>query len=767
MTPQDRLVAVALNRPMRTEYAYTLPAAASLEDFPVGALVEVPLGSRSEIGCIVEHDPPVGEGALFKVRAVERRVAGRYVLAPEIIALCRWLADYYCCSLGEALSTASMIGFSDVEAHARVGYRLQAGATGQRLTTKQREAADRLASLTPVQPFDSLAAVAEAAQCSPAIARKLVDAGVLIPVETLPSDFPYELPSSDVKPEPTDEQTAAIDAIRSHMDSASFGVFLLHGITGSGKTEVYLRLIEHALAHGRSALCLVPEIALTPQTVDRFARRFQREIGVFHSQMTRTEKRVLWEKIRAGRVRLVIGARSAAFAPLPNLGIVIVDEEHEASYKQSETPRYHARDLLILRASRLAIPVVLGSATPSLESYENAERGKYRLLRLTHRPAGFQLPEVRLISMGREALQNPEAGFTLFSEELRSAIATRLERREQSILFLNRRGFSNFLMCPSCRWVARCHDDDIVLTVHRRGQGRRQREEPMELELFPGPLEKQDAILKCHFCGARHDYPTACPECGEEGLVAFGAGTQRVEEGLQSIFPSARILRLDQDTISGRQAWLKAWEQMVTGEADIILGTQMIAKGLHLERVTLVGVLLADIGLYIPDFRAEERVFSLLMQVAGRAGRGNMGEVLLQTYMPRHAGILMASRHDYEGFFRAEMDRRRRLRFPPCERLTALTISDSVFERALSTARNLGAILRRRVHRLPDPRPVILGPQAAPIERLAGRFRQRILLRCPQQRQNANLLNAALADEAWRPANTTRLTVDVDPMDML
>ncbi|MBI1289732.1 primosomal protein N' [bacterium] len=761
MTP--RLVSVALNRPMREPYAYEVPPELA-PDMEVGALVEVPLASKTEIGCVVQLDPPLDPAAMFKLRPVARRVSGAFVLDSEIIGLCRWLSDYYLCGLGEALATASMIGFSDTEARARISWQVDEHWSGGKLTPRQREAADHLQDHRS-EEFDSVAAIAEAGHCSAAVAKKLTEVGFLRAKETMPEDFAVPLPPPDSKPILADEQQVAVDAVTILIREGRFGVSLLHGITGSGKTEVYLRLIEEAFAHGRTALCLVPEIALTPQTVDRFARRFQEEIGVFHSQMTRLEKRILWEKIRAGRVRLVIGARSAAFAPLPNLGIVIVDEEHESSYKQGESPRYHARDLLVVRASRLSIPVVLGSATPSLESYDNAVKGKYALLRLATRPTGLQLPEVKIVSLGREAIQNPEAGFTLFSEELLAGIRERLARGEQSIVFLNRRGFSNFLMCSNCRWVARCNDDDIVLTIHRRGRGKKN--EDLELELFPGPLERNDATLRCHFCGTYHDYPEKCPECGEDGLVALGAGTQRIEEALARHFPDAKILRLDQDTVGGRQAWLKAWQEMVSGEAQIILGTQMIAKGLHLERVTLVGVILADVGLYIPDFRAEERVFSLLMQVAGRAGRKDMGEVLLQTYMPRHAGIQMAAKHDYEGFFRFEMEKRRKLRFPPVERLAALTISDSDRARAIHAARTLATILRRRVNQVDAPRPVVLGPQPAPVERLAGRFRQRVLLRCATHRPIAALLSRSLADEQWRPGATTRLSVDIDPQDML
>jgi primosomal protein N' (replication factor Y) len=755
-------LSVALNRPLRTAYTYRVPP--QIEgDFPIGALVEVPLGTAKEIGCVVAQEPPVERG-LLHFRDVVRRVAGDFLITPEIMELARWVAGYYCCSHGEALAAASVVGFSDLDAKARTVWRVSS-ENPAKLTTKQ---ADALAALrgSDEAEFTTLTAVAAAAGCTPAVARKLADAGGLDEVELAPLPT-HSIPPPEVPPTLSDEQQVAYDAVREALLAPRYETFLLFGATGTGKTEIYLRLIADALAEGGTALCLVPEIALTPQTVERFARRFQQEIGVFHSQMTKQEKRNIWAKIRSGEIRIVIGARSACFAPLPNLRVLIVDEEHEGTYKQGETPRYHARDVLAVRAQRLGVPLLLGSATPSIESFDNAQRGKYHLLRLAKRPSGFALPVVRTIAMGRDAITPAEGGFTLFSQELQEAIRARLAAGEQTILFMNRRGFSNFLMCSACRWVARCAEDDIVLTVHRRRGGREETvAEEQELALFPKALARDQASLKCHYCGERHSYPTRCPECGSEELIAFGSGTQRIEEGIARLFPQARILRMDQDTITTRQVFLKAWQEMVSGEAQIILGTQMIAKGLHLERVTLVGVILADIGMFIPDFRAEERVFSLLMQVAGRAGRERPGEVIFQTYMPDHPAIRLAAAHDYEGFFRSEMERRRRLRFPPVEKLTALTISDNDLERSVREARQLAVILRRRGHQLSNAS-TVLGPQSAPVSRLAGRFRQRILLRSASARANAELLSRSLADEQWNPPASVRLSIDVDPKDLM
>ncbi|MCC7393187.1 primosomal protein N' [Candidatus Sumerlaeota bacterium] len=761
MNSTPRIAAVALNRPFDGPLSYTVPDALANE-IMVGRLVEVPLGPQKEIGCVVEYPATIPEHGNFRLRPIVRVVSPGYVIDREIFELTRWVAEYYMCSLGEALAVSSMIGFSDLAWKARAQYRLANDWRSAELTKRQREVATLL-SETLFAESRPLPVLAKIANATAALLKKLVDAKVLeLEAEALPA--PFALPPPDVMPELFEEQRAALQVIEASRVRGDFGVFLLHGVTGSGKTEVYLRLIDAALKEGRTALCLVPEIALTPQTVERFERRFQQEVGVFHSQLSRREKILLHEKIRRGVIRIVIGARSAVFSPLPKLGVIIIDEEHDSSYKQGETPRYHARDVAIMRASRLKIPIVLGSATPSFESFDNALKGKFTHLKLTTRPAGLRMPDVRIVPMGGATVTaTPEAG--MLSPQLRDAIADRLAKGEQSLLFLNRRGFSNFLMCQSCKWVARCPNDDIVLTIHRKSQARSGGDSEWQLDIFPRPLPTDEAFLKCHFCGQRHVYIRSCPKCGEEALVALGTGTQRVEEGLHRAFPGANILRLDQDTIGGRRAFIAAWQKMLSGEAQIILGTQMIAKGLHLERVTLVGVILADVGLFIPDFRAEERTFSLLMQVAGRAGRANMGEVLLQTYLPHHPAIQLASQHNYEAFFDAEMKRRRKVRFPPVERLIALTLSDENLPRVQNEARALASILRRLENRDDLHGPAVLGPQAAPIEKLAARHRQRILIRGKQAAPGARLLRAALAE--WKAPSSLNLAIDVDPQDLL
>ncbi|MEQ8819290.1 MAG: primosomal protein N' [Sumerlaeia bacterium] len=764
MTSASRFARVALNRPM-PPYTYAVPEFLAGKIAP-GGLVKVPLGKKAEVGFVVEmtdHDEGLGK----KVKAIADVASPEYAMTPELMALAQFVASYYFCSIGEALATVSVVGFRDVQTQRAATFRLRPDweALARGLTMKQRAACEALAVMG--FPAATRPALGESAGVSTAIIGKLGEAGLLEAADPdLPPPAPVET-AADADLALLPDQRKALDAITGAIDAGEFAAFLLFGVTGSGKTEVYLQAMKRVLERGGTALCLVPEISLTPQTLARFEARFGplgAEIGVFHSQQTRREKLVLYRRIQAGRVRIVIGARSAVFSPLPRLGLIVVDEEHDGSYKQGETPRYHARDIAVLRANRLKIPVVLGSATPSLESYHNAEMGKYRLLTLTERASGEALPPVRVVDMAEQVVA--QGNMSLFSVELRAAIAERLKRGEQTLLFLNRRGFSNFLFCPSCKWVARCDDDDIAMTVHRHGGARN--DENAELDLFvPDADVGGKAVLKCHFCGVKADAPKVCPECQYEELMSVGSGTQRVERELATLFPDARVLRLDQDTTRGRQAFIDAWEQMTRGDADIILGTQMIAKGLHLEKVTLVGVMLADVGLFQPDFRAEERTFSVLTQVAGRAGRSSAGQVILQTYLPRHHTIRFACNHDYTGYYRAAAPKRRQIGFPPFGKLIALTLSDPDRDKAWAAGKTLGNILYRLKYHTNARDVVINGPLVAPISRLAGRFRYRLMLRGESPSRVAGLLRSALADREYKLPATTRVAIDVDPMDLL
>ena len=493
-------------------------------------------------------------------------------------------------------------------------------------------------------------------------------------------------------------------------------VFLLHGVTGSGKTEIYLQALAHALEQGKGAIVLVPEISLTPQTVERFKARFssgklQTLVAVLHSHLSTGERHDEWHKIRQGRARIVIGARSAIFAPVEPLGLIIVDEEHEHTYKQEEAPRYHARDVAIMRGQMEGAVVVLGSATPSLESYYNCKKGKYTLLELPERVDNQKMPHVRVVDMRQAAYK--EKGPPIFSPQLKEAITQRLERGEQTILFLNRRGYSTALQCPKCGYVAQCPNCSLALTYHR--------------------IEQK---LSCHICGHNEKVPSVCPnpKCKNPAIRYAGTGTQKVEELLGKLFPTARVRRMDADTMKRKDDYRKTLGDFRAGKIDILVGTQMIAKGLHFPNVTLVGIIYADLALHQPDFRAGERTFQLLTQVAGRAGRGDVeGEVFVQAFAPFHPAIQYARRHDFTGFYEQEMEFREQLKYPPLSRVALLTLKgrneDKVKFSAEHLKRELEKYLGSAVQRSPH-RPQLTTPDC-----LQGRKTRRAgRARCPNKR---------------------------------
>ncbi|NBV22009.1 MAG: primosomal protein N' [Proteobacteria bacterium] len=558
-------------------------------------------------------------------------------------------------------------------------------------------------------------------------------------------------------------------------------VFLLHGVTGSGKTEVYLQAIAHALAQGKGAVVLVPEIALTPQTVERFKARFshgplQTQVAVLHSHLSAGERHDEWHKIRQGRARIVIGARSAIFAPVEPLGLVIVDEEHEHSYKQEEAPRYHARDVAVVRGQMENAVVVLGSATPSMESFYNVQRGKYTLLELPTRADDKKMPIVRVVDMRQAARK--DKGTPIFSEELKEAITKRLERKEQTMLFLNRRGYSSSLQCPQCGFVAECPNCSVALTYHRKAQK-----------------------ICCHICGHEAPAPTICPEpkCRSAAIRYAGLGTERVEETLTKLFPHARITRMDSDLMKRKEDYRRVLGDFKAGKTDILVGTQMIAKGLHFENVTLVGVIHADLSLHIPDFRAGERTFQLLTQVAGRAGRGDVeGEVFVQSFTPFHPAIQYARRHDYTGFYEQEIEFREQLNYPPASRLAMLTFKGRNEEKVKLMAEHVTKALEvlasgtavpasesasaREMELLPDDAPahtlttstsrttplrdlVLAGPAPAPLLRAETFYRYQLMLRTRQMPRVSKVL-AKLLETIELPEDVT-LTVDIDPVSLM
>lgn len=553
--------------------------------------------------------------------------------------------------------------------------------------------------------------------------------------------------------------TAAILEPKTSPNASTAKTFLLHGVTGSGKTEVYLQAIAHALEQGKGAIVLVPEISLTPQTVERFKARFssgklQTLVAVLHSHLSAGERHDEWHKIRQGRARIVIGARSAIFAPVDPLGLIIVDEEHEHTYKQEESPRYHARDVAIMRGQMESAPVVLGSATPSLETYFNCRKGKYTLLELPDRVDDQKMPHVRVIDMRQAARK--DKGTPIFSPQLKEAITQRLERGEQTILFLNRRGYSSSLQCPKCGHVCGCPNCSISLTYHR-----------------------QEQKLACHICGHTEKVPALCPNpsCKNPAIRFAGTGTQKVEETLAKLFPNARTQRMDADTMKRKDDYRKTLGDFRAGKIDILVGTQMIAKGLHFPNVTLVGIIFADLALHQPDFRAGERTFQLLTQVAGRAGRGDIeGEVFVQAFTPFHPSIQFARRHDFGGFYEQEMEFREQLKYPPFGRVALLTLKGRNEEKVKFSAEHLKKVLESAVQSpqskgsAPGEKPltasdlVISGPAPAPLLRAETFYRYQIMLRTQRMSTLSRELSKII--QSLSLPDEVTLATDIDPVDL-
>ncbi|KPL11182.1 hypothetical protein AMJ85_04300 [candidate division BRC1 bacterium SM23_51] len=755
--PSAEFADVAVDVPAGKTYQYRIPQPLRGQ-IPIGALVRVPFRNLEKIGCVF------GLGDQRKtdktIKYLAKRVVPDYWVDGDLLDLAAWMSEYYFCPLGEAVACVSAIGLTEVQAwRERLVALVDFAPTYERwrrgewppprMTARQQVAVTHFFQTenTPIAP----AALSMLSGVSVNVIQRLVDKGVLHVIESeryRPDHYPAAA-EADAPLQLNAAQESALHAVCETIEAGEFRAFLLHGVTGSGKTEVYLQAIARVLERGCQAVVLVPEIALTPQTVERFRRRFADRVGVYHSRLSLGQKYDLWRRIKAGEVQIVIGARSAVFTPFERLGLIVIDEEHETTYKQAESPRYHARDVALVRAQRLGIPVVLGSATPSLESYFNAQRGKFTLLELPERIESLPLPEVSLIDMADEARDRPSGPAAgLLSRNLERAIRERLDAGEQVILFLNRRGFSQYALCMRCRHMIRCTDCDVLLTYH-----------------------KWDERLRCHYCGAEQKVPATCPGCEKGKMSLVGIGTEKVEEAVATLFPGARALRIDLDTIGTRTAFIDAWQKISSGQVDIILGTQMIAKGFHLERVTLVGVVSADLALFLPDFRSAERTFSLLTQVAGRAGRGERpGEVLVQTYMPQHYAIRWAQTHDYKSFYTKEIAFRQMIRFPPIARAVAVVVSAKDKEAARAQSRNLGAMIRRCIRATAerDREMRILGPAPSPIARIRGRYRWRLLLRG----RKPSVMHAALAEAIARferlyPKPRVQLIVDVDPQDML
>jgi primosomal protein N' (replication factor Y) len=540
------------------------------------------------------------------------------------------------------------------------------------------------------------------------------------------------------KPEPTSDQDAMLSEILKGIHSKRFSPFLIHGVTGSGKTEIYLRAIEEVLVQGQEAIVLVPEISLTPQLLSRFKDRFGENLALLHSGLGRGERYDQWRRIWKGEVKIALGARSAIFAPFKNVGIIIVDEEHDPSYKQEEKLKYHARDVAVVRAKQAEATLLLGSATPSLESFYNAEKGKFKLLNLPERIEGKPLPKVEVVDVRKEG--------GLLSEKLKAALKKNIEDKKQSLLFLNRRGFANFILCPDCGHTFKCPNCSVTLTYHL-----------------------QDRSLQCHYCDYRIKAPGDCPKCEGHRLQGMGIGTERLEQEIVSSFPETRVGRMDRDTTSRRRSHLQILKRLESGSIDILIGTQMIVKGHDFPNVTFVGVVSADTSLHFPDFRSSERTFQLLTQVAGRAGRGEVfGEVVIQTFNPDHYSILRAKDHDYVGFYREEIQFRKALEYPPFSRFINFRLVGNSEKRTKAVAEEMGRIGQTLLKRGYGKGIEILGPSVAPFAKMRGKFRWQMLAKGKSPtvlHQFAKELGSRM--EVPLEGKGVHLDIDVDPVFIL
>lgn len=801
-----RYCEVAVPVPIDRLFTYELPLTLRHRVL-AGCRVQVPFGSRTLTGVVMRTH---AERVAQDVRPVSSLRDEEPVLDRELLDLAVWIAEYYCAPIGEVLKgmlplsgetrrstrylltdagrqvarqlivrpdsdpASRLLGLLEerprglaylaskvekpreklrplikrgwVAAEDReeerdplraAAERLQAefvsrGEAGEKLKKPERE----LLAFLELHPGQhNVAELAEQVKRASEAARALARRGLVrLEMESVrpPSGFARDAPVLN------SHQEAAFAEIRGALEKGVFQTFLLEGVTGSGKTEVYLRGIEAALARGKNALLLVPEIALTPAMAGQFFHRFGKQVAVLHSAFGDAERAGQWRRIRNGQARVIAGTRSAVFAPIRNLGLVIVDEEHDGSYKQEETPRYHGRDVALIRARNAGAVAVLGSATPAIETRFNASQNKYRLLSLPERVAQRPMPIVKIVDMRVEFLETRRQA--TFSRELLDQMRLRLGQGEQVMLLLNRRGFSSFMVCRACGERLLCENCSVVLTHHRR-----------------------DRRMLCHYCGFAAKVPSACPACGSDHIQFLGAGSERVENELHEHLPTARIARLDRDSAAGKGSFENILDSFRQGDIDILVGTQMIAKGHDIPNVTLVGVVLADIGLGMPDFRAAERSFQLLTQAAGRAGRGDTpGLVVIQTLNPDHYAIRFAAGQDYEHFYEKELEFRKWLRYPPYAAFANVLVRAEKQEEALRMATELGYLLN------PPPDGIrVMGPAEAPVARLRSEFRYQILLKAVRRstlRETLRTLRAFAEKEKWR---ATALVIDVDPVNLM
>ena len=731
------VVDLALDR----EFDYRIPShlAALLR---VGSRVVVPFGRRHVNGYIVGF---IDSSTYPRLREIADVVGKKPLLGDKILELTRWMTRYYCCPVELCVKCA----LPEVVRKAKIGWKerqfAQLGRVSAENLAKLRAKAPKQARVIEVlRKSDGMFAskLVQLAGTDATTVKRLAAKGFIELSERAEERDPFGgevfLPTEPLSL--TAEQLQGLELCQAQISNPRSPV-LIHGVTGSGKTEIYLQAIDYALHQGKDSIVLVPEISLTPQTVERFRARFpSQQITVLHSHLSAGERHDQWHKIRDGQSHIVIGARSAVFAPVQALGLIVVDEEHETSYKQEEAPRYNARDVAVMRGKLEEAAVVLGSATPSLESFYNARRGRYTLVTLPRRVDHRKMPLMRIVDMRQEVIRRK--GLHVLSARLRDAIQARLDKKEQVILFLNRRGYATHMFCPKCGYVSQCPNCSVSLTYHRKAER-----------------------LICHLCGHVGSVPTVCPnpECRDPAIRCAGMGTEKVEAAIQHAFPKARVQRMDSDVMTKKTLYREIFNAFRVGKIDILVGTQMIAKGLHFPNVTLVGIIYADMALHMPDFRAGERTFQLLVQVAGRAGRGDVeGEVIVQSFTPFHPAVQYARQHDFIGFYEQEIEFRRELRYPPMTRLVCITVRSRSESKAKFVAETLSHGLRKV---LTEDRDAMGEPTPAPLARVQGAYRFQIIIRSDQIMRVTELVNRAVA--TTKLPEDVNVTVDVDPISLL
>lgn len=731
-----RIARVIVDIAIERAFDYTIPPAIEA-DVQIGSRVTVPFGPRSVQGYVIQIlTEPETEHTL---KPITKCTDTTPYLDEKLLQLLNWIAAYYGARLEQCIRTAlpgairkSGAGFRQQQAVSL----LDGVSIPTDLTPQQQSIIELLQKAGGKQITTKLLKQAKSSR-SPL--QTLIRKGILVQEKMVQTRDPF-LHSTFVRTEPLPLMPAQEDALQCAVDSMQEKrpkPILLYGVTGSGKTEVYLQAIAAAMARQQQAIVLVPEIALTPQTVARFRSRFGNRVAVLHSHLSEGERHDEWHRIRKGEADVVIGARSAIFAPLPNLGLIVVDEEHEPSYKQSEAPRYHARDVAVMRAHQLGCPIILGSATPALESWHNVRRGKYILRTLADRADYRQMPAVHVIDMRIEAERNGTP--VIFAKQLLDAIHSRLQRQEQVMLFLNRRGYASSLICPQCGYVSECTNCSVSHTYHKT----------------------QHALL-CHICGGRRAIPEQCPQCGDPAFRYAGFGTQRLESVAHKCFPHARIGRMDTDTTRGKDGYNSILDDFRDRRIDILIGTQMIAKGLHFPNVTLVGIMFADMSLHRPDFRAGERTFQLITQVAGRAGRGEVaGEVFIQTYTPHHSAIQTARQLDFAHFAEEELPFREELLYPPYSHLMCIHFRGA----NEAEVRLACASYARQLQTRATDHFIVSDPTPAPLSKAKNIYRYQIIMRSK---------SASYALQCFREVGktlpvpqTVSLAVDVDAVDLM